>query len=135
MILKNFLQHDELTKINVIGDNTIWLWINSFWQALCASSVSQCKFILRVICRKHAPKRTNLYVRENPVYCIEYVLYRQGLYRIRIISAADSIIPALKGTMRFFKGHISDDEWPSIIITQLCNSGLATQSLVHPDIN
>jgi len=69
-ILKSFLQQfGELTKINVIGDNKICLWINLFKQALCASSVSQCKFILRVICRKHAPKRTNLCVRENPGKC------------------------------------------------------------------
>ena len=29
------------------------------------------------------------------VYCIEYVSYRQGPYRIRIVSAADRIVPAL----------------------------------------
>jgi len=51
LILKSFLQRfDKLTKIKVIGANKIGLWINSFWQAFCVSSVSQCKFILRVIC-------------------------------------------------------------------------------------
>ena len=30
------------------------------------------------------------------MYRIEYVLYRQGLYRIRIVSAADRIVPALE---------------------------------------
>jgi len=29
------------------------------------------------------------------VYRIEYVSYRQGPYRIRIVSAADRIVPAL----------------------------------------
>jgi len=29
------------------------------------------------------------------VYRIEYVSYRQGTYRIRIVSAADRIVPAL----------------------------------------
>jgi len=37
------------------------------------------------------------------VYRIEYVSYRQGPYRIRIVSAADRIVPALKqtGTVMF----------------------------------
>jgi len=34
-------------------------------------------------------------LRRVHVYRIEYVLYRQGPYRIRIVSAADSIVPAL----------------------------------------
>jgi len=65
LILSFLQQFDELTKINVIGDNKICLWINSFWQALCASSVSQCKFILRGHLSK--TKRTNLCVRETPI--------------------------------------------------------------------
>ena len=32
------------------------------------------------------------------VYRIEYVLYRQGLYRLRIVSTADGIVPALDDT-------------------------------------
>jgi len=32
------------------------------------------------------------------VYRIEYVSYRQGPYRIRIVSAADRIVPALQNT-------------------------------------
>jgi len=32
------------------------------------------------------------------VYRIEYVSYRQGPYRIRIVSAADRIVPALIST-------------------------------------
>jgi len=33
------------------------------------------------------------------VYRIEYVSYRQGPYRIRIVSAADRIVPALLGSV------------------------------------
>ena len=33
------------------------------------------------------------------VYRIEYVSYRQGPYRIRIVSAADRIVPALTKTI------------------------------------
>jgi len=29
------------------------------------------------------------------IYCIEYVSYRQGQYRLRIDTAADRIVPAL----------------------------------------
>jgi len=35
------------------------------------------------------------------VYRIEYVSYRQGPYRIRIVSAADRIVPALIAILRF----------------------------------
>ena len=33
------------------------------------------------------------------VYCIEYVSYRQGPYRIRIDTADDRIVPALLNTV------------------------------------
>ena len=35
------------------------------------------------------------------VYRIEYVSYRQGLYRIRIVSAGDRIVPALIDTYMY----------------------------------
>jgi len=37
------------------------------------------------------------------VYRIEYVLYRQGLYRIRIHTADDRIVPALELMLIFFR--------------------------------
>ena len=37
------------------------------------------------------------------VYRIEYVSYRQGPYRIRIVSAADRIVPALVTVMEQLK--------------------------------
>jgi len=46
------------------------------------------------------------------VYRIEYVSYRQGPYRIRIVSAADRIVPALKGIIWFKRkmSHFSFDD-------------------------
>jgi len=40
------------------------------------------------------------------VYRIEYVSYRQGPYRIRIVSAADRIIPALLWALLFYRQFI-----------------------------
>ena len=45
------------------------------------------------------------------VYRIEYVSYRQGPYRIRIVSAADRIVPAL--------GHMTSQKTRKAVIQHI----------------
>ena len=67
------------------------------------------------------------------VFRIEYVSYRQGPYRIRIVSAADRIVPALHNThvstlssqVGGHKTHLSVHSLPKV---GLHNTSVSTQS-------
>jgi len=55
------------------------------------------------------------------VYRTEYVSYRQGPYRIRIVSAADRIVPAL---LFIFGGQVVLSEDATIVFKEVENASL-----------